>query len=206
MLGGEDGAPDAAWAQVVDLRNRGELQAARVVAVADLDVVDLDGAALAAAPLLVALRPARAIIEPLCEPASTALPTPAVEATSDVALLAQAARVAADDRLTRLRPAAATPVALNGRLEAGVRLHQAGDFAGAHRTYESVLADCPEHPVADYLLGHCCIMARQAQRFPACSGPAPRPSFAMRITRSGSVSPRSGGGVRHLQHTGPPST
>ncbi|MBK8742498.1 MAG: tetratricopeptide repeat protein [Betaproteobacteria bacterium] len=153
MLGGEDGAPDAAWAQVVDLRNRGELQAARVVAVADLDVlVDLDGAALAAAPLLVALRPARAIIEPLCEPASTALPTPAVEATSDVALLAQAAR-AADDRLARLRPAAATPVALNGRLEAGVRLHQAGDFAGARRTYESVLADCPEHPVANYLLG-----------------------------------------------------
>lgn len=154
LLEGLDRAPDAAWAQVVDLRNRGELKAARAVAAADLEVlVDLEGAALAAAPLLVALRPARAIIEPRFEPASTVPVTPAIDATPSVALLARAARVAAECRQDRLRTSVVDIVALDGRLEAAVRLHQAGDSAGARRAYESVLADCQEHPVANYLLG-----------------------------------------------------
>jgi hypothetical protein len=60
-------APDTR-AQVVDLRNRSELQAARRSRWPTRRPIDLDGAALSAAPLPVALRPARVIIEPLFEP------------------------------------------------------------------------------------------------------------------------------------------
>ena len=154
---GVKGPPTVAWARTIDLGNLAELQAARVIAEADLDVlVDLDGAALAAMPLLIALRPARAIIEPLFEPAwpgdansPAAVPDPARGA----AQLVQLARRMADSLPGGDLQSPDSPAELNGRLDRAIRMHQAGELDAARQAYESVLARYAEHPVAAYLLG-----------------------------------------------------
>lgn len=156
-LGAGQGLLSVAWARTIDLAHRTELQAARAIAEADLDVlIDLDGAALSAMPLLVAMRPARVIIEPLFEPAGFAdsRSCPAVSHTTPgIAHWAQLARIAADAPRGPALPPLDSPAELNGHLDAAIRLHRAGELGAAREAYEGFLARCAEHPVAAYLLG-----------------------------------------------------
>jgi protein O-GlcNAc transferase len=156
-LGAVKGPLSVAWARTMDLANLTALQAARVIAEADLDVlIDLDGAALTAVPLLIALRPARAIIEPLFEPAwpGDSSSRPAVpDSAPGIAQLAQFARRAADGLRGAARQPLDSPAELNGRLNRAIRMHQAGELGAARAAYENVLVRYAEHPVAAYLLG-----------------------------------------------------
>ncbi|MFS8086272.1 MAG: tetratricopeptide repeat protein [Acidobacteriota bacterium] len=171
LLGARQGLPTVTWARAVELANLTELDAARLIAEADLDtLVDLDGAAMMVAPLIIALRPARAMVEPLFE---SALPRrdrlPAVDSNSgsDAAQQVQRARSAAD----RASGSALHPLnwstELNGELKRAINMHGAGELDAARAAYENVLARCAEHPVAAYLLGN--LLHQQGRSFEAIS-------------------------------------
>lgn len=155
-LSATPGTGEDEWAHTVELADLGEAQAARVIAGADLDVlIDVDGAALCAAPLIIALRPARTIIEPLFDPASDdgfRSGTVSTDGPPEISGTAQSARTAAE--VVRRNPSQtiAAPAQVNALLEDAIRLHREGDLAAAHASYESVVAHC-EHPIAAYLLG-----------------------------------------------------
>ena len=143
--------------KTVALTNLSELQAARLVAEADLDLlIDCDGAALAVMPLLIALHPARALVEPLFEPACATGPG-SQPATSDS--ITEAAHTSRLDRPVvngvpdSLRQELDSPSTLNGAIEQAIPMHRAGELGAARNAYESVLARYPEHPVAAYMLG-----------------------------------------------------
>ena len=156
-LGAAQGPLSVAWARTIDLARRTELQAARAIAEADLDVlIDLDGGALAAMPLLVALLPARAVIEPLFEPvgfADSRSCAAVSDTTPGISQWAQLARMAADAPREPARQPLDSPAELNGRLDAAIHSHQAGELGAARDAYEGVLARYAEHPVAAYLFG-----------------------------------------------------
>jgi protein O-GlcNAc transferase len=147
----------AAWARTVDLGGLTELHAARVIAEADLDaLVDLDGAAFAAMPLMIALHPARGVIEPAFEPAysgDAGVEQPVLHAARGVAQLAQLARTAVCGLQTASDWQFDSPAELNGRLNRAILMHQEGGLDAARSAYEDVLSRYAEHPVAAYLLG-----------------------------------------------------
>jgi predicted O-linked N-acetylglucosamine transferase (SPINDLY family) len=157
LLGGVKHSLTVGWARTADLSNLTALQAARLIAEADLDaLIDIDGAALTAMPFLIALCPARAIIEPLFEPACPAAAgsqSAAQGAATGLAQMARLARAAAANRPGQSSQPLDSPAELNGRLDRAIRMHQAGELEAAHVAYESVLMRYPEHPVAAYLLG-----------------------------------------------------
>jgi len=146
-------APTAAR-RIASLEGLNELQAARLVAEDDLDIlVDLDGASLAAMPVTLALMPARRIVEPLFTP-----PAPTVAASGDGTPIDRNATLAIVRAMLESMPSASestleSPAILNTRLNRGIQMHQAGERAAARAVYEDVLAHHPGHPIAAYLLG-----------------------------------------------------
>ena len=147
-------APDRV--RVVVLKDVSELQAARMVAEADLDVL-LDAClAIRVAPLLIALKPARMIVSPLLDPpyegAELAL-QPQEGTAGDIPALLRIARAAlAFDRCGQQTPFA-TASHLSAELERGVKLHRSGQLDAAASAYAAVLARYPGHPIAAYMLG-----------------------------------------------------
>ncbi|MEO8132711.1 MAG: tetratricopeptide repeat protein [Betaproteobacteria bacterium] len=140
----------------VALNGVSELQAARTIAEADLDVlVDL-GMAMADAPLLIALQPARFIVAPLLDPAchGDQLFIPSDRAGgADVTTLLRTARAASRSGSSGERPGLDVPAVLNAELNRGVRLHHAGQLDAAAQVYSAVLLRYPRHPIAAYMLG-----------------------------------------------------
>lgn len=157
LLGAGKG-PTVAWARTVDLAHCTELDAARVIAEADLDIlVDLDGAALMAVPLIIALRPARAMVEPLFEPAlpgGDRLRAVVPDSVDAAAQRVRLARSAANHAPGSAPHPLDSPTELNGGLKRAINLHRAGELDAARAAYEGVLARYAEHPVAAYLLGN----------------------------------------------------
>ena len=156
-LGATTAATETGWARTVELANVGEAQAARIIAGADLDVLaDMDGATLGIAPLIIALRPARAIVEPLFDPAmdeGLQSGNVAVGTVRDISQLAQSARAAADRVRGNPDRTTVDPAQVNALLERAIRLHRQGDLASAQSSYAAIVSQCAEHPVAAYLLG-----------------------------------------------------
>ena len=151
-----DSVPAAPWARHIGLAETGEAQAARIIAAADLDVLaDMEGAALGRVPVLIALHPARAVIEPLFEPPVNGLSADAA-IPSDVSRIPQLARFArktAHDVRQRIAPLSATASELSALFDRGVRSHREGDVESARGAYETLLLRYPQHASAGYLLG-----------------------------------------------------
>jgi hypothetical protein len=159
-------SPDSS-AKVIDLNPLSEIQVARVIAEDDLDMlVDVDGAMLQAMPLVIALHPARRIVEPAFVPAvSGDSVAPADEASAHIDFLSAigAARAALNASPAGFGVELETPATLNARLNRGIQMHQAGDLVAARGVYEDVLARHPRHPIAAYLLGQLFHQQRQPE-------------------------------------------
>ena len=156
-LGAPENLAQCEWAHRIELDKLGEAHAARTIAGAELDVlVDLSGAALAIRPLVIALHPARVLIEPLFEPAESngfGTGVGIAHLAYRISQLAQSARTAADAVRNVLKPLSASPGELGALLERALRLHRENDLEAARETYEAILLGYPEHPSAAYLLG-----------------------------------------------------
>ena len=125
---------------VIDMTAVPEPQAIRTIAQADLDVlVDVDGSALTETPLLIAMHPARAIVERLF------VPTAQVDTLIDLARRS--------DPHVEALPDGVDPQELVRQLDGAIREHRGGDAANARAGYLAILARYPDHPVALYLLG-----------------------------------------------------
>ena len=156
-----------AGAAAINLSGMSEAQILRILVGAELDaLVDVEGLALVEMPLVIAMHPARAIVEPLCEPPlspaiiaptlspATIAPTPASSTSDRVGfetLIDMARRAAAHD--WPQLPNGITAAELAQQLDPVVRTHRAGVHEVAMAGYLAVLARYPEHPVALYLLG-----------------------------------------------------
>ena len=151
----------------INLSGMSDAQIVRIVVGADLDaLVDMTGLALVEMPLVVAMHPARAIVEPLFEPQLSPddiAPTQRMRPTKpsqpstaggqlDFAMLIDMARGAAAHDWPSL-PDGITAIDLAQQLDPAVRTHRAGVHETAKSGYLAVLARYPEHPVALYLLG-----------------------------------------------------
>ncbi|MEP6702965.1 MAG: tetratricopeptide repeat protein, partial [Betaproteobacteria bacterium] len=145
------------WAKVVDLNPLNEIQAARLIAEDDLDLlVDIDGGMLQAMPAMIALHPARRLVEAAFVPVVTgdsATMSNEPLAPADPHAVIDAARRALDALPEAPSPTLDSPATLNARLNRGIQMHQASELAAAHGVYRDVLAHVPGHPVAAYLLG-----------------------------------------------------
>ena len=117
----------------------------------------MTGLALFEMPLVIAMHPARAIVEPLFNPpvspqdvtlARSSSPTGAYDSDT----LVDAARRAAAHDWPQL-PEGVTAIDLAQQLDPAVRTHRAGAHETAQSGYLAVLARYPQHPVALYLLG-----------------------------------------------------
>ena len=138
-------------ARAANLSGVSEAHAVRGIAQLDLDVlVDVGGAALSAMPILVALHPARALVEPLFFPDSHTL-ADASDLRGAAALVA-AAWLAEHADIPSL-PVGVQPAELGVQLDAAIRIHRSGALDAARDGYAAVLARYPDHPVALYLLG-----------------------------------------------------
>ena len=155
MLGddGTAGATDGATS--INLTGIPDAHAARVVARADLDVlVDVGGAALSALPLLLALHPARAVVEPFFSPMSERLGRDVALGSginADSAALARVARSAAV--APPALPVGVSEPMLQRQLEQAIVSHRSGALAAARQDYGTVLSRYPDHPIALYLMG-----------------------------------------------------
>ena len=142
--------------RAINLTGMSEAQAVRIIAQADLDaLVDVDGLALAEAPLVVALHPARVIVEPWCLPAATGTGTGSGNQCAippgDIGALIETVRHAVP--AVAALPDGMTAPELALMLDQAVRSHRSGLFETARAGYLAVLARYPDHPVALYLLG-----------------------------------------------------
>ncbi|MEP6609982.1 MAG: tetratricopeptide repeat protein, partial [Burkholderiaceae bacterium] len=150
--------PQAEWAHTQKLTGLGDVQAARIIAGAELDVlVDLDGVALCTMPLLIALHPARTVIEPMFEPPAqdpTGKSVKMPPTPPGVSQLAQSARAFADHSCNVLEQVPVAAGELDALLDGAIRNHREGDLASARATYDMILLRYPRHPLAAYLLGH----------------------------------------------------
>jgi len=145
-----------AGTRTVDLQGLTELQAARKIAEDDLDVlVDVGVAGLNRSAMLIALHPARALIEPAFDPISGFKPLGALRAQL-LSTTAEELIVWTKAACAALPPPAGTSInvaALNRMLNGAIQLHQSGDLPQAIGGYDAVLAAHPSHPIAAYLRG-----------------------------------------------------
>jgi predicted O-linked N-acetylglucosamine transferase (SPINDLY family) len=144
--------------RVAALDGLNELQAARVIAEDDLDLlVDVDGSSLGPMPVTLALMPARRIVEPLFAPPAASASAPANIADGAPAdrngTLAVVRSILEAISTTIVASNLQPPSVLNTRLNRGIQMHQAGERAAARAVYEDVLVHHPGHPIAAYLLG-----------------------------------------------------
>ena len=139
--------------KVINLSGMSEAQAVRMIAHVDLDVlVDIAGSSLKSMPLIIAMHPARVVIEPLCVPATAGADQRVAPAATAISELVESARNAAHNR-TQSLPAGVNGPELGLMLEQAVRSHRTGALEAARAGYGAVLSRYPDHPAALYLLG-----------------------------------------------------
>lgn len=152
-------APGLGRVRCVVLKDMSELQAARMVAAADLDVLVDACLGIRVAPVVIALKPARVIIapllDPLCEGAASSMQghEPGQGDLHSLLGIARAALAASPFDRQGEQNAVENPAVLNLEVERGVKLHRSGQLDAAASAYGAVLARYPRHPIAAYMLG-----------------------------------------------------